>query len=229
MRILHVLDHSLPLHSGYAFRTAAIVREQRALGFETYQLTTPRHRHTSPSIDETVDGIRFLRTPCDRGWRSKVPAWGTYLEEMRATRRRIEELVEQLKPDVVHAHSPILTALPTMAATRRRRVPFVYEVRALWEDGAVSHGTTRPDSMRYRATRHLETLVLRRASHVTTICSGLAGEIASRGVDASRITVIPNAVDADAFRFNPPRDERLAQQLALRDAYVLGFQIVQIL
>jgi hypothetical protein len=42
MRILHVLDHSLPLHSGYAFRTAAILREQRALGWETLQLTTPR-------------------------------------------------------------------------------------------------------------------------------------------------------------------------------------------
>ena len=34
MRILHVLDHSIPLHSGYTFRTAAILREQRALGRE---------------------------------------------------------------------------------------------------------------------------------------------------------------------------------------------------
>ena len=25
MRILHVLDHSIPLHSGYTFRTAALV------------------------------------------------------------------------------------------------------------------------------------------------------------------------------------------------------------
>ena len=29
MRILHILDHSIPLHSGYTFRTAAILREQR--------------------------------------------------------------------------------------------------------------------------------------------------------------------------------------------------------
>ena len=49
MRILHVLDHSLPLHSGYAFRTAAILREQRALGYETFHLTTPRHRAASTS------------------------------------------------------------------------------------------------------------------------------------------------------------------------------------
>ncbi len=30
MRILHVLDHSIPLHFGYTFRSAAILREQRA-------------------------------------------------------------------------------------------------------------------------------------------------------------------------------------------------------
>ena len=34
MRILHVLDHSVPLHSGYAFRTLAILTAQLALGWE---------------------------------------------------------------------------------------------------------------------------------------------------------------------------------------------------
>ena len=33
MRILHVLDHSIPLHSGYTFRTRSILREQQALGW----------------------------------------------------------------------------------------------------------------------------------------------------------------------------------------------------
>ncbi len=42
LRILHVLDHSAPLHSGYTFRTLAILREQRALGWDTLQLTTPK-------------------------------------------------------------------------------------------------------------------------------------------------------------------------------------------
>ncbi|CAM5364538.1 hypothetical protein RLIN73S_07094 [Rhodanobacter lindaniclasticus] len=35
LRILHVLDHSLPLHSGYTFRTLAILGQQRALGWDT--------------------------------------------------------------------------------------------------------------------------------------------------------------------------------------------------
>ena len=42
MKILHVLDHSLPLHSGYTFRTAAILTEQRIRGWETVHLTSPK-------------------------------------------------------------------------------------------------------------------------------------------------------------------------------------------
>ena len=41
--ILHVLDHSIPLQSGYTFRTRAILREQRRMGWETFHLTSPKH------------------------------------------------------------------------------------------------------------------------------------------------------------------------------------------
>ena len=62
MRILHVLDHSIPLHSGYTFRTLAILREQRALGWETLHLTSPKHVGTQAS-EEDVEGWHFHRTP----------------------------------------------------------------------------------------------------------------------------------------------------------------------
>jgi glycogen synthase len=222
MRILHILDHSLPLHSGYAFRTASILREQRELGWETCQLTTPRHRIASP-LSETVDSLTFYRTPFTSGAWSRVPAVGPYLDEMRATQRMLEQLVRRFKPDVLHAHSPVLTALPALGVARRWSLPLVYEVRALWEDGAVDHGTTNAGSLRYAMTRILETFVLKRVSHVTTICQGLRKEIASRGVAAERITVIPNAVDTTAFAFHSAPDVDLRDRLGLRDATVLGF------
>jgi asparagine synthase (glutamine-hydrolysing) len=42
MRILHILDHSLPLHSGYTFRTLAILSQQRKLGWDTIHLTSAK-------------------------------------------------------------------------------------------------------------------------------------------------------------------------------------------
>jgi glycogen(starch) synthase len=61
MRILHILDHSLPLHSGYTFRTRAIVKAQLARGWDARCLTGPRHAAEGPD-PEVLDGITFHRT-----------------------------------------------------------------------------------------------------------------------------------------------------------------------
>src|SRR5438270_2227480 len=103
MRILHVLDHSLPLQSGYTFRTLAILREQRARGWETVHLTSPKQGTTLPQED--VDGWRFYRTPREDSWRSRLPVLRE-LEMMRATSRRIADVARLCRPDVIHAHSP---------------------------------------------------------------------------------------------------------------------------
>lgn len=221
MRILHILDHSLPLHSGYSFRTIAILREQRSRGWETLQLTTPRQGGGTAEVEE-ADGWRFHRTPMRRTALSRLHG-ADLLQEMIATARRIGELAQWFRPDILHAHSPVLNALPALWVGRRRRIPVVYEVRALWEDAAVDHGTTTEDSLRYRTSRALETFALRGADHVTTICEGLRREIAARGVDADRITVIPNAVDASEFQLGNPPDPALRKKLGLEDKTVIGF------
>ncbi len=220
-RILHVLDHSIPLHSGYAFRTLAILREQRALGWQTLQLTSPK-QGAGMSLEESIDGFTFHRTPASAGvaQSSSPPA---LLRQMAATRSRLADLIRMHKPDVVHAHSPILDVFPALWAGRRAGVPVVYEVRALWEDAATDHGTTSERSVRYKLSRWLETLAVRNADHVTTICEGLRREIGTRGVPDDRITVIPNAVDVDDFRMDGVADAQLRASLGLTGKTVLGF------
>lgn len=223
MRIVHVLDHSLPLHSGYAFRTASILREQHRLGWTTLQLTTPRHAGRDVDVDaEDAGGFRFHRTPRVRSPLRRVPGV-SYLLEMSATARRLSALATTFHPDVIHAHSPVLNALPALWVGWRRRIPVVYEVRALWEDAAVDHGTTQEGSLRYVVSRWLETCALRAADRVTTICAGLRTEIVARGIAPERITVIPNAVDPEAFPFGEAADATLRTQLGLDGCTVIGF------
>ncbi len=215
LRILHVLDHSLPLHSGYTFRTLAILREQRARGWTTLQLTTPK-QGAGAQADERVGDWHFHRTP-NAGGEGLVA-------QMRLTAARLAALVREHRPDVIHAHSPVLNALPALWVGRRSRVPVVYEMRASWEDAAVDHGSTAEGSLRYRVSRALESFALRRADQVTTICEGLRREIGARGVPDDRITVIPNAVDVDAFRAGTAPDPALRQRLGIaEDATVIGF------
>jgi PEP-CTERM/exosortase A-associated glycosyltransferase len=221
MRVLHVLDHSVPLHSGYTFRTLAILREQRRLGIETLQLTSPKHAAPGP-LEEEVGGFLFRRTPPATGPGARAPVIRE-LRLMKALERRIDEIAARERPDVIHAHSPVLNALPAIRVGRRRDTPVVYEVRAFWEDAAADHGTSREWGLRYRATRALETRALRRAHHATTICEGLRRDILERGIPAGRVTVIPNAVDPGEFRPARAADPGLRGRLGLDGARVVGF------
>ena len=218
LSILHVLDHSIPLHSGYTFRTAAILREQRRLGWETVHLTGPKQGPVA-AAEETVDGLLFHRTVYTP---PTIPVLGE-LALMRALARRLREVAIQTRPAVLHAHSPVLNALPALWVGRRLGIPVVYEVRAFWEDAAVDHGTSREHGPRYRLSRGLETFALKRAAHVTTICEGLRRDIVARGIPADRVTVIPNAVDLEKFSLGGAPDLDLQARLGLTGCRVLGF------
>jgi len=221
LRVLHVLDHSIPLHSGYTFRTLSILREQRKLGWETFHLTTPKHVDCTVD-EEDVDGWHFYRTAAVAGSKSRIPGFGEF-ELMRQVERRLLEVAERVRPDIIHAHSPVLNAFPALRVGKRLGVPVVYEVRAFWEDAAVDHGTTTEGSLRYRLTRQMETRALKRAQHVFTICEGLRNDIVERGIPSDKVTVIPNAVDIDAFEVGGQADEALKAELGLAGATVIGF------
>ncbi|GLT21008.1 hypothetical protein GCM10007933_04600 [Zoogloea oryzae] len=218
MRVLHVLDHSIPLHSGYTFRTAAILREQRALGWETFHVTSPKQGKTAAAMED-VDGLRFYRSEVPPAGPAGINEWRL----IRATEARLEQLARELRPDVIHAHSPVLNAIPAIRVGRRLGIPVVYEIRAFWEDAAVDHGTTSEGSLRYRATRALETWAIKRVDHVFTICEGLRRDIVARGVPETKVTVIPNAVDVEGFQLSGAADEALKAKLGLQGKTVLGF------
>lgn len=219
MRILHILDHSPPHHSGYVFRTLALLKAQRKMGWDTVHLTTPKQGQAAAD-EETVDGWSFHRT------RLAVARPGVlgYAEQMRATEARVEALARRCRPDILHAHSPVLNAIPALRAGRRLGLPVVYEMRSSWEDAAVDYGVTSEGSLRYRLSRWLETWALRRADAVTTICEGLSGDILARGgISRHKVHVVPNAVDPETFVFDPPADPELRRRLGLEGCTVLGF------
>lgn len=221
MRILHILDHSLPLQSGYVFRTMSLLEHQRRIGLETFQFTTPRHSG-SHNQTETVDGYLFYRSPPVGNLAARLPVVRE-ISEMLTTIRYLRKLIDQIRPDVLHAHSPVLNALPTLWVGKRYGLPVVYEVRALWEDGAVDHGTGSPKSVKYRISKYLETFAVRRADAVTTICDGLKQEFVGRGVPADKVSIIPNGVDVTRFSTTGKASDKIVDRLGLEGKRVIGF------
>jgi PEP-CTERM/exosortase A-associated glycosyltransferase len=226
MKILHILDHSVPVMSGYSTRSRNIVGFQRELGLTPVVVTSPKHPAPGPAMEER-DGITYYRTSRRRTAEpaGPGPATSSYAGSLALMRRfaaRIAEVARAEGATLLHAHSPVLNGLPALWVGRRLGIPVVYEARAFWEDAAVDHGTTHEGSLRYRLTRALETFLFRHADHVVVNAEAMRREIIRRGVDPRRIAVVGNGVDVDRFR-PIPRDEPLAARLGINGELVFGF------
>ena len=225
--VLHVLDHSWPVLSGYSIRSRNLIAAQHRLGQPIVVITGPLHQIDDPAASDTVvDGVDYLRTPiagalASPALRRRWPVlreWAT----VQCLRDRILRLIDRQPVSIVYAHSPALCGLAGLQAARRRGLPFVYEVRAFWEDAAVDQSRTQTSSLRYQLTRALEGYVARKADAVAVIAQPMLAEFRERGVPAEKLFHVPNGVDAD--RLTPlARDQQLAKELGLDGTPVFGF------
>jgi PEP-CTERM/exosortase A-associated glycosyltransferase len=215
--VLHVLDHSLPIGSGYSYRSRSIVVGQKRLGLEPVVLTSPK-QGTERDGREIVDGIPHYRTGRTGG---RLPFARELLLMLRLA-SRIIRVARAEGAELIHAHSPSLNGLPALWAGRRLGLPVIYEVRTFWEDAAVNNGTFAEGSVRYRVSRALETIVLRRAHRVVAICEGIRSEVLSRGISPARVAVVPNGVEAEWLEPRA-RATDLAAQLSLGAGPVFGY------
>ena len=219
MKILHILNHSLPKLDGYAIRSANIIHFQHEVGLEPLVVTSPSQPQNGSSALHVIEDIRYYRTPPMA--RNRVP----FLNQRAAIRwlaRRIDEVCEIDAPDILHAHSPCLWGAAAAQVARRRKLPFVYEIRGFWEDAAVDQGKTTVKSVRYKLSRWLETRVVGRATHVVTIAEHLRDEILSRGISHDKVSVVPNGVDIQRFQPRTP-DLALRSELGLREELCVGY------
>lgn len=194
------------------------MKAQIASGLEVAGVTGVRHSRnlpagsTPPDSHEIIDGLDFFRTHGDATGPSPLREW----RETGLLAGRIAEVIEEWRPDVLHAHSPALNGLAGLRAAQRSNLPLLYEIRAFWEDASIGNGTGSRHSARYWMTRILENHVITGADAVAVICDGLRRDLLARGVVADdRLVVVPNGVDMALFGTPPARDDVLAAELGL--------------
>jgi glycogen synthase len=189
--VLHILDHTLPMRSGYTVRTGHILRAQQQLGYRLHLLSSPR-QDPAQNTDTAIDGAPCWRSPATPA--AQRHNYRQLLREAFVMQRTARRLIEEVQPDIVHIHSPALNFLPLWWVAGKK-IPLVYEIRAFWEDAAVANNKTTEQSKRYRYTKKLETWICRQAAHVFTICHGLRSDLLQRGLAENKISVAPNVVD----------------------------------
>ena len=197
-----------------------------AAGFDVAAVTSVRHQQNlgvdvdTVPMQEIFDDLLFYRTMgCVNGV-SPLREW----REIAMLNDRVDQVVGEFKPDILHAHSPALNGLAALRTAQASGLPLLYEIRAFWEDAAVGNGTGSQRSARYWLTRQLENHVVTHADAVAVICEGLKNDLLNRGVAQNdKIMISPNGVDMHLFGDPVPRDKALAAQLGLGDGPIIGF------
>ncbi|PQZ96539.1 hypothetical protein CQ017_17560 [Arthrobacter sp. MYb224] len=202
-RVLYCVHATPEFHSnGYAIRTQGVAeglasngRKVRVVGRPGYpwDVIVPnkpeRERHVN---DNGILEYVYLPT----AGLDQLPR-GTYMQV--AADALVREAIK-FRPAVIQSASNSQTALPALIAARRLGIPFVYEVRGLWEVTQATKSEHWGASERFELDAALETQVAIEADAVSVITRQLGEELVRRGVSKDKISVIPNAVDIDLIR-----------------------------
>lgn len=224
-RILYMAASSQPYHiSGYTTRTHSLVEALGKQGCDVTVATRAGYPDDRPdAIGRTgdaravVDGVVYHAlagpaansTPIDR-----------YVD---VASEAIARTARECGAQVIHAASNYVNGLPALVAARSLGLPFVYEVRGLWEFTAVDKGAMRLDSERFAFIRAMESFLAREADAVLTLSGGLQQELVARGAPAEIIHQIPNSVDVERFAAEArPGGIRRRLGIGAKD-FVIGF------
>ncbi|WP_114906228.1 glycosyltransferase [Ornithinimicrobium murale] len=220
--------HSTPVFNtnGYSIRTHGMATGLLASGEDVCVVARPGYPWDSSTDtakpdrvrqSEQLDGVTYVHLPG-----SSVDATPFDHFVLEAADAFVRE-ARLLRPSLIHAASNFRTALPALIAARRLGVPFVYEVRGLWEITEASTKTGWDQTERYAQHVELETLVATEADAVLAITEETRQELIRRGVPAERISLAPNAVDTDVY-LPLPTDAAYAREQGIHtDRPVIGF------
>ena len=227
-RICHLMKVSLPFeNTGGAVRNLRTVRSQKEAGLDPYVVTPLGYPRT---FDQAPDGLKTIvggvphyhLNVGEADVRSIPPDISIRIETVL-----LAGVLRRFGASLVHATSGYRgydNALKAAALSRHFGIPYIYEVRSLHEHawGPSREGILEAPLTKRRIAR--ENTCMQDAHHVVTIANAMKEMLIQRGVDASKITVIPNAVEDEWFQIpDATVTDRLRHELSLNGRRVIGY------
>lgn len=229
MHVLFLTDNFPPEVNAPASRTFEHCREWVAAGHKVTVITCapnfPQgkvfggYRNSLWQVEEMA-GITVIRV------------W-SYITANEGFGRRIADYVSYMisallavpftrRPDVIVGTSPqFFTACAAYGASLMKGVPFVFELRDLWPESIRAVGAMK-HSAALEWVEKVELFLYRKATLIVSVTHSFRDNLALRGIDPAKITVVTNGIDAT--RFKPlPKDAALVERHGLAGKFVAGY------
>lgn len=202
--VLWFLNNSLPFtKSGYTYRTHSSLKAIQETGTSVQGVTRLGYPVVIGSIASTpvstVDGVRYRRLIPIR-----YPSTLTERSELAA--EMLIGCARDLDARILHTTTDFKNAQIVSRAAEKLGIPWVYEVRGELENTWLSKVQEEEreialQSEYYNLARARETEAMKAASAVVVLSEVSKANLVTRGVEDSKIFVVPNAIDdQDLYR-----------------------------
>jgi colanic acid biosynthesis glycosyl transferase WcaI len=233
MKILYVSQYFPPEMGAPAARAAELSRHWAAMGHDVSVLTGfPNHptgvvppeyqkQFRKGVMHEKIDGVRVSRTLL-----LPFPNRKAYERMLNYSSFCISAAVTGMflpKPDVVIATSPqLLVGLSGWWIARRKRVPFVFEVRDLWPESLAAVGVGNANSSLHRTLGKIAGFLYRHSDRIVGVTPAFEEHLVKHwSVPREKISVIENGVETDLFA--PQSATELRRELGLDEEFVVSY------
>jgi len=169
---------------------------------------------------EVMDGIRVVRVwsyiTANEGFLKRILDYQSFMMASVLASHFVR------KVDIVVGTSPhLFTACAAYVVGLLKRIPFVFELRDLWPESIKAVGAMQ-DSLVMRCLERVELFLYRQASAIVSTTHSFRFNLAQRGIDQEKISVVTNGVDTSRFHLHA-KDGELLAGLGLNDKFVVGY------
>ncbi len=212
--VLMVLDSGAPdLMNGYTMRSQELLRAIRGRSIDAIGLI----RSLDPQdADQEIDDVPYYRLPLI----NQDTSITSYLQKYSSA---IEQVIRSCRPRLVHAASNHVTGYSALLAARKVGLPFIYEVRGLWEMTRASIYPRYAASAGYAAQRRMEIETARNADWLLVNGDGLKALFVEAGVRPERISIVPNGCVPEDFDAAATLAPELKTRWGLDSRPIIGF------
>ena len=197
MKIIYIHQYFHTPDVPGSIRSHEMARRFVARGHEVDLITADRLAPPGSGWRESIEaGIRvhWLPVPYSNNMSAQERVRAFFKFAYGAARK-----ATSLEADVVFATStPLTIALPAVWASKRQRVPMVFEIRDLWPELPIAMGALKGRPA-IAAAEWLERFAYRNAAHVIALSPGMKDGVVRTGYPAERVHVVPNSSDLALF------------------------------
>lgn len=216
MKILYIHQYFNTPEDGGSTRSYWISKELLQRGHEVIMVTSTRNKvpHGTKKTVESIH-VTYLDAHYDQtmGFMGRLKAYYRFMwtSTIVAWKQRDIDLV-------IATSTPLTIGIPALILKKLKGIPYLFEVRDLWPEVPIQMGALNNYFLRTLAI-WLEKIIYKNAKHIVALSPGMADGVLDTGINANKVSMIPNMSKIDQFWSRPHNQELLEKNKLKKDSF----------